>query len=47
MPAPKDCYINMVMSLGQRQPGGGNQVQILNYADRVKLIPIGNKVRIQ
>ena len=106
MPAPKDCYINMVMSLGQSQPGGwgtlndipnvdyvrnnlavipefkeeishvqrylvpegtqiqvgivgpqtsnnvlypggGNQVQILNYADRAKLIPIGNKVGIQ
>lgn len=47
MPAPNDCYINMVMSPGQSQPGGDNQVQILNYADCAKLIPIGNKVGIQ
>lgn len=33
MPVPKNCYINMAMSPGQSQPGGGNQVQILNYAD--------------
>lgn len=28
-------------------PGGGNQVQILNYTDRANLIPIGNIVGIQ
>ena len=31
---------------GEIYPGEGNQVQILNFADRAKLIPIGNKVPI-
>ena len=26
---------------GQVYPGGGNQIQILNYSDRAKLIPVG------
>lgn len=27
-------------------PGGGNQVQILNFEDRLRLIPIGTKIKI-
>ena len=105
MPAPKDCYINMAMAPGQKNPGGwgtfdnipdvdyvrnnlavtpefkpevsevqrflipegiqiqvgvvgpqkynnivypggGNQVQILNFEDRASLIPVGPKNKI-
>ncbi len=105
MPAPKDCYINMAMAPGQKNPGGwgtfdnipdvdyvrnnlavtpefkpevsevqrflipegtqiqvgvvgpqkynsivypggGNQVQILNFEDRARLIPVGPKNKI-
>ncbi len=28
-------------------PGGGNQVQILNYSDRAKLIPLGDAINIK
>lgn len=31
---------------GIKYMGGGNQVQILNYSDRSKLIPVGNKIKI-
>ena len=93
--APKDFYINMAMTTGQKNPGGwgtlddipdvnyvrnnlavtpefkaevgevqvgtvgpqtyngmlypgtGNQVQLLNYSDRAKLIPIGGRKQIK
>jgi len=34
------------MHEGKLYKGGGNQVQILNFEDRVKLKPIGNPKKI-
>ncbi|WP_323637308.1 hypothetical protein [Pectobacterium polaris] len=31
---------------GQLYPGGGSQIQILNYEDRAKLVPVGQPRKI-
>ncbi|MDD2402837.1 MAG: hypothetical protein PHD60_11675 [Clostridia bacterium] len=32
---------------GKKYPGGGSQIQILNYSDREKLIPLGDCINIK